>query len=156
MSPTPTGSQGWGGLGEQWTTSCGLSWRHLGFQPPILCPQSHSILPCFSKTPDRGCPDFWGARLIMTASFCPSDFHGTTLSTEIKTEWPYSLQEEAVGQAAGLTDLCPCGAGGGRPGIHGHGNSPILCRCGGGWHSFRSYWLDIKYVYVYFLKRLIL
>lgn len=54
MSPTPTGSQGWGGLGEQWTTSCGLSRRHLGFQPPILCPQSHSILPCFSKNTWQG------------------------------------------------------------------------------------------------------
>lgn len=44
-----------------------------------------------------GCPDFWCVLLVMTASFCPSDFHGTRLSTEIKTEWPYSPQEEAVG-----------------------------------------------------------
>lgn len=42
----------------------------------------------------------------MTASLCPSDFHGTILSTEIKTEWPYSPQEEAAEQAASATGLC--------------------------------------------------
>lgn len=35
----------------------------------------------------------------MTASFCPSDFRGTRLSTEIKTEGPYSFREGAVRQA---------------------------------------------------------
>lgn len=42
----------------------------------------------------------------MTASLCPSDFHGTILSTEIKTEWPYSPQEEAAEQAASAAGLC--------------------------------------------------
>lgn len=122
--------------------SRGLSRRHL---PPFLHTQLYSILPpsLFSpKPPHRGCPDFWGALLIMTASFCPSDFHGTRLSTKIKTEWPYSFQEEAVRQAALSTDLCPCGVSRGRlgtaeffrvstdwPSLVATGNPPILLRC---------------------------
>lgn len=58
--------------------------------------------------------------LIMTASFGPSDFHGTRLSTEIKTEWPYSLQEEAE-VACTVNSSGPAGRRPGRTGTPTHG-----------------------------------
>lgn len=86
-----------------------------GFLTPILLTQPHALHPpswSSPKLPDRGAVLLF----TMTASFCPSDRHGTRLSTEIKTERPYSFREGADGPAARSADLCAHGVGGGRLG----------------------------------------
>ena len=116
--PLPTGSQGWGawvgGLTAVYGSSreapgtpaslpplCPQHWLQWGTQdsclPPSPLPTALTVFRFFhfprslQNHLTGECPDFWGRLLVRTASFCPSDFHGTRLSTKIKTEYGLTL-----------------------------------------------------------------
>lgn len=113
-------------LPAQWPRAGG-SWVR---SPHVLWPTAPGPAPSAHTTALRSSPSWFSPKppargglpsraLLTTASICPSDFHGTRLSTKTKTEGPYSSQEEASCATTGLARwalwACLSATGGPRP-----------------------------------------